>query len=183
MAIRQGRHHTYQDWLETEHDEDTRVELIDGNIYMFASPSRRHQAVLGEIFRQLSNHLHGKHCKVYAGPIDVRLEKDTVVVPDIIVVCAPDKLTKAGVEGPPDLIIEILSPSTTRHDKLTKFNLYRRAGVAEYWIVDPEYNILTVYNLAKSEYNVYCETDTVAVNALPGFEMNLSMVLMEDSRF
>ncbi|MCL2378419.1 MAG: Uma2 family endonuclease [Defluviitaleaceae bacterium] len=185
MAIRkaQSHYHTYEDWLKVEHDEGTRVELIDGDIYMFASPTRRHQAVLGEMFGQLYNHLRGKRCKVYAGPIDVRLENDAVVVPDIIVVCDPTKLTKAGVEGAPDLIIEILSPSTSRHDKLTKFNLYRRAGVAEYWIVDPADNTLDAHRLTTSEYNVYGETDTVVVNALHDFEMDLSAVFADEDEF
>jgi len=182
MAMRQGRYYTYQDWLEVEHDEGMRVELINGNVYMLASPTIRHQAVLGELYGQLFNHLRGESCKVYAGPVDVRLEKDTIAVPDVIVVCDPKKLTKTGVEGAPDLIIEILSPSTSRHDKITKFNLYQRTGVAEYWIVDPVDNTLTIHRLAEGEYitNVFDETGTATVNALPGFEMNLSAVLAED---
>ena len=182
MAMRQGHYHTYQDWLDIEYKEGVRVELIDGNIYMFATPTRRHQAISGEMSVQLSSHLRGKRCKVYAGPISVRLEKDTVVVPDIIVVCDPNKLTKAGVEGPPDLIIEILSSSTARHDKLTKFALYKRTGVAEYWIVDPTDNTISAYRLSDGDYkaNVYGNTGTATVNALPGFEMDLSLVFGED---
>jgi len=162
-----------------------RVELVNGDIYMFASPSSRHQAVSMEICRLLSNYLHGKRCKVFAGPIDVRLENDTVVVPDIIVVCDPKKINNTGIEGTPDLIIEILSPSTARHDKITKLNLYRRTGVAEYWIVDPTDNTLTTHRLVGGEYiaNAYDETGTVTVSALPGFEMDLSTVLTDEDEF
>ena len=180
MAIQRGYYSTYQDWLEVKRRNGiVRVELINGEIYMFAAPNRRHQGVVGELLRQLSNHLRGKTCKTYTGPIAVRLEKDTVVEPDIIVVCDPNKLTKSGVEGAPDLIIEILSPSTIKHDTYVKFTLYRRNRVPEYWIIDPEENFLTVHRLAKDEYvtNVYGETDTATVSALPGFEMDLSAVL------
>ena len=182
MAMRLRKYHTYQDWLDAPHDEYARVELIDGEIYLFAAPARRHQDIFREMFTQLSVYLRGKRCKTYSAPIAVRLEKDTVVEPDIIVVCDPKKLTKSGVEGPPDLIIEILSPSTARHDKLTKLMLYQRTGVPEYWIVDPEDNILTVHRLVagKYDFNVYSEADTATVTALPGFTMDLSTVLTDE---
>ena len=182
MAMRQGIYHTYQDWLDANHDEHARVELIDGVIYLFAAPARRHQAIVGEMLVQLANHLRGKSCKVYTGPIAVRLEKDSVVEPDIIVVCDPKKLTKSGMEGTPDLIIEVLTPSNARHDKITKLNLYQRTGVAEYWIVDPSDNTLTTYNLVEGRYVVsaYDNTGIATVNALPGFEMDLSAVLTDE---
>ena len=182
MAIQKGHYYTYQDWLDAPHDEYARVELIDGEIYLFAAPGRRHQAVVVEISRQLSNHLRGKRCKIYTGPIAVRLEKDSVVEPDIIVVCDPNKLTKAGVEGPPDLIIEVLSPSNTRHDRFTKFMLYQRTGVPEYWIVDPEEDTLTIHRLVNDGYTtrVYGSNDTPTVAALPGFTMDLSTVLTDE---
>ena len=182
MAIRLGHYHTYQDWLDADHDKHARVELIDGVIYLFAAPARRHQAVVREMSGQLFIHLRGKSCKVYTGPIAVRLEKNSVVEPDIVVVCDPKKLTKSGIEGTPDLIIEILSPSNARHDKITKLNLYQRTGVAEYWIVDPSDNTLTTYNLLDGRYVVsaYDNTGTATVNALPGFEMDLSAVLTDE---
>ena len=182
MAIQKGQYFTYQDWLDAPHDEYARVELIDGEIYLFAAPGRRHQAVVREMFVQLANHLRGKRCETYTGPIAVRLEKDSVVEPDIIVVCDPKKLTKTGVEGPPDLIIEVLSPSNTRHDRFTKFMLYQRTGVPEYWIVDPEEDTLTIHRLVNDGYktSVYDNTDTATVAALPDFEMDLSTVLTDE---
>jgi len=183
MAMRRVHYHTYEDWLAL--DENTRAELIDGSIYLLAAPSRRHQEVSATVYFQLATHISTKgckKCKVYYSPFAVRLEKDVVVEPDITVVCDPQKLTKAGMDGAPDLIIEILSPSTARHDKLTKFMLYRRACVPEYWIVDPADNTLSVYRLTNGEYtiSVYGNTDTATVNALPGFEMDLSTILTDE---
>ena len=127
--------------------EDERIEIIDGEAVMMApSPATDHQLISGELFGQIHSYLKGKKCKVISAPFDVRLfeqdgdgpeDVDTVVVPDITVVCDPDKLDKHGCKGAPDMVVEILSPSTQRHDRLTKFNLYQRAGVREYWIVDP----------------------------------------------
>lgn len=137
--------YTFADLLEW--DEGERYELIDGEAVLLASPRRVHQEVSGELFAQLHGYLQGKTCRVYAAPFDVRLFEqdgdapegiDTVVQPDISVICDSSKLDDLGCKGAPDLIIEILSPSTQRHDRVVKFNLYRKAGVREYWIVDPE---------------------------------------------
>jgi len=186
MAIQKERYCTYDDWQAL--DENTRAELIDGRIYLMAAPTRRHQEISSAMFIQLANHVSGKNCKkckVYFSPFAVRLERDVVVEPDIVVVCDPQKLTKAGMNGAPDLIIEILSPSTTSHDRVTKLLLYRRAGVPEYWIVDPEENTLTVHRLIGNQYtiDVYISTETATVAALPDFEMDLSAVFTEDDGF
>ena len=128
-------------------DEGEHIEIINGEAFMMATPSRIHQKITGELFRQLANFLEGKQCGVYAAPFGVRLFEqdgdsaenvDTVVEPDITVVCDHSKLDDQGCKGAPDMVIEILSPSTQRHDRLTKLNLYQRAGVREYWIADPE---------------------------------------------
>jgi len=187
MAIRQVQEgcFTYQDWLNLEYDESVRVELIDGTIYFHASPNTRHQGLLGEIAMPIANYLKGKRCQLYIGLLAVRLEEDTVVVPDIIVVCDPKKLTEAGAEGAPDLIVEILCPSTQSHDRATKFNLYKRAGVTEYWIVDPEDNTLTIHRLEDDKYftDVLNHKNTATVSALPGFELDLSAVFAENIWF
>ena len=145
LAERKMEMYTFADLLEW--DEGERYELIDGEAVLLASPRRVHQAVSMELSAQLHEYLKGKTCEVYAAPFDVRLFEqdgdapeniDTVVQPDISVICDPSKLDDLGCKGAPDLIIEILSPSTQRHDRVVKFNLYRKAGVREYWIVDPD---------------------------------------------
>ena len=181
-ALQKEQYYTYEEWLNLNLGDNTRSELIDGEIYLLASASTRHQSIAGEIFSQLSTYLKGKRCKPFWG-LDVRLEKDTVVIPDLLVVCDSRKLTDAGCTGTPDLVIEILSPSTAKHDRFTKFLLYQRTGVPEYWIVDPADNILTIHRLSDGKYitSVYESTDIATVDALPGFEMDLSTVFMEES--
>ena len=144
MPLAQEKHYTYADYLSW--DEQERIELIQGQPNMMAPPSRAHQKACGELFRQIANYLDGKKCEAYPAPFTVRLfEKqddntagiDTVVEPGITVICDSDKLDDKGCKGAPDLIDEVVSPSSQRHDHLTKFNLYQQACVREYWLVDP----------------------------------------------
>ena len=160
-------------------DDGNRYELIDGKLYMMSAPNRIHQKLLGNFFIPLANYLKGKRCEVYLAPFDVRLnadkEDDTVVQPDIVVVCDHSKLNDKGCAGSPDLAIEILSPHSIRHDKITKYNRYLRAGIREYWIVDPvnksvQVNILTDTDYIKSDYQ---EADTVPVHVLKGCQIEL----------
>ena len=180
-AVKQEDYYTYEDWLAI--DDGNRYELIDGTLYMMSSPSDRHQLVSGEIFRQLANFLLGKSCRVFPAPFDVRLfnEEDTVVMPDIIVVCDPSKTSKSGCKGAPDLAIEILSPSTTRRDNYTKFKKYLRAGVKEYWIVDAEDKTVMAYRLIEDKYaaSAYTDPDMAPVQILPGCEIDLSLVFRD----
>ena len=140
-------HYTFADCLAW--DESDRIEIVNGEAIMMSPPSRAHQEILMELARQLANYLEGKRCKVYPAPFAVRLFErdgdapenvDTMVEPDISVVCDNNKLDKHGCKGAPDMVVEILSPSTRRHDRLVKLGLYQQAGVREYWIVDPETN-------------------------------------------
>ena len=140
-------------------DEQERIELIYGEPRMMAPPKRIHQAVSMELSTQIASFLNGKQCKVFAAPFGVRLfekpgdaasEVDTYVEPDITVVCDPKKLDECGCQGAPDLIIEILSDSTDRDDRVVKYQLYQKAGVKEYWIVDPVKNQISVYNLSET---------------------------------
>ena len=123
--------------------EDRRVELIDGVIYDMTAPSGIHQQILGDLhilFRECADR-HGMPCEVLLSPFDVRLDKDnyTMVQPDLLVVCGEyDAAHEIRFEGAPDLVVEILSPSTRSKDQLLKLIKYERAGVREYWIVDPK---------------------------------------------
>jgi Uma2 family endonuclease len=179
LAKEQPRY-TYADYLEW--DDDERYELIDGEAYMLAAPSRIHQDISMALSTALYNFLEGKPCKVYAAPFAVRLfpaedeTDDTVVEPDISVVCDSSKLDDRGCKGAPDLIIEIASPSTARYDRIVKFNKYREAGVREYWIAEPEERAVFAYTLKNGEYTaaVYEKTATSAV--LPGCDIDLAAI-------
>ena len=169
-------------------DEHECIEHIDGAPVMMAPPSRAHQEISGALFAQLHNYLEGKKCRVYAAPFAVRLFErpgdrpegvDTLVEPDLSVVCDTDKLDDIGCKGAPDLIIEILSPSTQRHDRLTKYNLYERAGVPEYWIVSPDERTVQVSVLTGGRYRVcelYTAQDVAKVHVLDGCFIELSRV-------
>lgn len=190
MAIPvEKRKYSFSDYLSW--DESDRVELLDGELIMMAPPARIHQEISVELTRQLANFLEGKRCRVYHAPFAVRLfEQDgdtpedvkTVVEPDISVVCDPGKLDGRGCKGAPDMVMEILSPSTQRHDRLVKLDLYQRAGVREYWIVDPDSRTVQVFLLEHGSvlpHEVY-ERDAVAkVNVLDGCFIELAKVFKE----
>lgn len=171
MAMPDAVHCTYLDVLEY----DGPVELMDGQLVALSSPSRRHQAASRSLTVQLANYLSDKKCQVYPAPFDIKLfadsttediDVDTVVVPDLSVICDPGKLDDRGCNGAPDLIIEILSSSTQQHDRLTKFNLYQQAGVKEYWLVDPDNNAIQVFWLENGHY-------TAKSYAVPGDKLQV----------
>lgn len=139
----------YKTWPDSE-----RWELIEGHAWsMSAAPMKRHQLLLGELYLRMGNFLRGKPCKVFLAPFDVLFpegeepddEVDTVVQPDIVVFRDRGKLTDAGARGAPDLVVEILSPSTSRKDLNEKYRLYERSGVREYWVVDPGNRSILAY--------------------------------------
>ena len=189
MALPQEKYYTLADMLAW--DEEDREELIYGVPIMMAPPVRVHQKVSRELFGQLYEYLKGKKCEVYPAPFAVRLfeqngdspeDVDTMVEPDISVICDPSKLDDIGCKGAPDLIIEILSPSTQRHDRVTKFNLYQRAGVREYWVVDPvkkdaQSFVLEDRHYIAKEYGT--SGDQMKVNVLDDCTLDLSLVFSE----
>jgi Uma2 family endonuclease len=173
------RKYTYEDWLSWP--EDMRAELVDGEIYMMAPPSRRHQKISGNIFAALHHFLRDKPCEVCAGPFGVRLneEEDTVFEPDVTVICDKSKMDDNGCTGAPDLIVEVLSPSSTRHDRITKLNKYREAGVREYWVVDSADNNVQAMVFETGAVIGYTDADIAPVAVLPGCEINLQEVFAE----
>lgn len=159
LPFRDSERHTYADYLSWP--EDVRYELIDGRAYLMApAPSLEHQDVAGEIYFQLRRALEGKPCRPFIAPVDVRLPKaneldeqiDTVVQPDVLVVCDESKLDRRGVRGAPDFVVEVLSSSTASHDHVLKRRVYERAGVREYWLVHPIDRMVTIYRLLDGEY-------------------------------
>lgn len=184
----QEQHYSYADLLAW--DNNTRYELYDGQPVALASPSNAHQLICAELLRQIANYLVGKQCKVYPAPFDVRLfeEKDDspedvsiVVQPDLSVVCDSSKTEGHGCKGAPDMVIEVTSPSTARFDKLLKFNLYRRAGVREYWIIDPAARVASVYTLKDGQYQAtaYGVDTSVPVGIFDNCQIDLSMAFPE----
>ncbi|MCL1919203.1 MAG: Uma2 family endonuclease [Peptococcaceae bacterium] len=186
MALVQSdKQYTYSDYLKW--GDDVRCELIDGIPYMSPAPSLAHQTISLGLSLQLGNFLKGKPCRLFTAPCDVRLNTpdgdDTVVQPDLLVVCDKAKLDGKACVGAPDMIIEILSPSTERKDKVTKLNLYQKAGVREYWIVDIDSKTVQVCILKNDEYIIkaYTDADIMPVHVLEGCMVNLADVFVESS--
>ena len=151
--------------------ENVRAELIDGQIYHMAAPSRLHQKILNAVNNTIFNYIRSKGgpCEVYPAPFAVKLFSDddrNVVEPDSSVICGPNKLTDRGCTGAPDWIIEIISPGNPGHYFIYKLNLYARAGVREYWIVDPRCETVFVYYLEQEALSVIAYTfqDKIPVN-------------------
>ena len=182
--------YTFADVLTWEENE--RIEIVNGEPFMMAPPTSTHQEISGALFAQLYNYLEGKQCRVYAAPFAVRLfeqdgdtpeDVDTMVEPDLSVICDRNKIDKQGCKGAPDLVIEILSPSTRRHDRIVKLGLYQRAGVREYWIVNPEDKTVQVMlrdsTGALRIHEDYGQEDTAKVNVLDGCFIELGKVFAE----
>ncbi|MCL2445503.1 MAG: Uma2 family endonuclease [Oscillospiraceae bacterium] len=174
-------YYTYEDYLTW--NSDSRYELVDGLPHAMSAPTPRHQEICGDIYIALREHLNGRQCKVYQD-INVRLfpqrqrNKQMVFRPDLSVICDQDKLDNNGCNGAPDLIIEVLSPGNQRHDRYFKFNQYYRAGVREYWIVDPENQLVQVCLLEENRYYImmYHAQDNLPCTVLPGLNFVLSSI-------
>ncbi|HEX9061600.1 MAG TPA: Uma2 family endonuclease [Clostridia bacterium] len=179
--------YTYADYLLWPEDE--RWEIIDGVPYMQAAPTPVHQEILNSINVQFYNYLAGKPCRVYPAPFCVRLtsgnEKvnehiDKVVEPDISIVCDKSKIDEKGCNGAPDLIVEVISPSSVKIDRVIKFNEYEKAGVREYWIVEPVGKLVSVFTLQDNKRygrpEIYMEEDKITVSIFPDLIIDLSIV-------
>lgn len=181
--------YTYADYLTWRWDE--MVELIHGKIYkMSPAPRSGHQMVLGEMHLQIGNYLKKKKCKVFVAPFDVRLPMskkvgdefiDTVVQPDLCVICNPKKIDDAGCLGAPDWIIEILSPHTSAKDLSQKYEVYEKSKVKEYWVIHPNEGTVLVFVLnAKGKFEArprpYVRTAKLKSVVLPGLTVDLAEV-------
>jgi Uma2 family endonuclease len=181
---KENERYTYADY--STWNDGGRWELIDGIAYAMApAPGSGHQGISVRLSWQLQSFLNGKPCRLFTAPFDVRLnatdEDDTVVLPDLSVICDRNKIDDKGCKGAPDLVIEILSPSSARMDKLLKYNKYQQAGVREYWIIDPDTATVQVSILENGRYytTVYGEEDAAPVAVLPGCEIILKDVFAE----
>jgi len=146
-----NRQFTYADYLTWPDDE--RWEIIDGEAYaMTPAPTTRHQRISRELGRIVVSFFRGKTCEPFSAPTDVVLDDRNIVQPDILVVCDPSKITEKNIQGTPDLIIEILSPSTAIKDRREKRGLYERFGVSEYIIIDPLGESAERFTLVEGRY-------------------------------
>jgi Uma2 family endonuclease len=157
---RDAPHYTYADYLTWSSTYGE--ELIDGTAYVREPPvpSPSHQGVVVGLCCQVDAALKGKPCRVYVAPFDVRLPKsseqddqvDTVVQPDVLIVCDLQKIDGRGMRGAPDWVAEVLSPRTASHDQFVKLPVYERAGVREVWLVHPIDRTLAIYRLEAGRY-------------------------------
>jgi len=176
-----NKRYTYADYLTWL--DDKRCELIDGFInLMTPAPARKHQYVVRQTLLIFGNYLLKKTCEVYSAPFDVRLPKSieetddakvyTVVQPDLCVICDPSKLDDKGCIGAPDLIVEILSPSTSKKDLSVKYKIYEQAGVKEYWLVNPNDENISVF--------VLDNTGKYQLNGMYGGDMKIKVSIFKD---
>lgn len=179
--------YTYGDYLKW--DDSQRWELIEGVPYcMTPAPTLQHQSILGEIYRQFANYLVGKTCQAFLAPFDVRLPSNqeadedvkTVVQPDLTIACDRSMLRKTGCFGVPTLIVEIISPSSAKTDRIQKFNLYEKVGVKEYWIVQPDEKTISVFKLGNTNRygrpTTYAEDHSIQVGIFPDLAIDLQTV-------
>ena len=175
MQVPQERIYTSEDYWNLP--EGQRAELIDGKLYAMAPPNRIHQRLVSRLTQIIGSFIDSNKgtCEVYPAPFAVNLNADDKVwvEPDISVICDRNKLDKHGCKGAPDLIAEVLSPSTQRHDQLVKLNLYQRAGVKEYWIADPAKKQVTVYSFEQESMMEYLFTDEIPVGIYEGFSIKI----------
>ncbi|MCL2411274.1 MAG: Uma2 family endonuclease [Treponema sp.] len=178
---------TYADYKTWDLAEGERFEIIYGEAFAMSAPNAKHQEILGDIFSQFYNYLRGKPCKVYPAPFDVRLfykedeNDDTVVQPDITIICDEKKRGSEGCRGAPDLVVEILSPSNTAIEMQRKLKLYQDAGVREYWIVDPESKAVNVYRFQQGAimFFTYGKDTAVPVGIFPDLNVVLEQMFAE----
>lgn len=182
--------YTYADYLAWPDDE--RWEIIDGTPYqMTAAPTSEHQRICTRLAGEFYSFLKDKTCEVFFAPFDVRLpvgdETDeaieTVVQPDIVIICNRDQLKERGSKGSPSLIVEVISPSSAQKDTVEKFNLYERAGVKEYWIVRPEEKTVMVFTLGEDKKygrpQMYSGDNEVKVRIFDDLTIDLKMIFKE----
>ena len=158
--------------------EEQRAELIDGYFYNMSSPNMMHQDIVGEIYFQIRDFIrknHGK-CKSFMAPLDVCLDCDdkTMVQPDVLILCDKDKQRKWGIMGAPDFVLEVISPSTKNKDYALKAGKYMKAGVREYWIVDPYKKKLLTFDFENESGTTICGLDEPVPVRIYDGKLNIS---------
>lgn len=139
----------------TIYKENPRYEIINGKTVMMSpSPATNHNKVITNITYLFKSYLRGKRCINFSDGVDVHFDEKNIVIPDAMIVCRKDIIKGDGIYGTPDLVVEVLSPSTATRDKKTKKALYEKYGVEEYWIVDPAGKSIEVYHLRNKKMDL-----------------------------
>ena len=169
---------TYEDYCLLP-DDGRRHEIIDGEHYVNASPNTRHHRAGKRIAMAMASHAESRGIgEVFWAPYDVVLSAFDVVVPDIIFVSDARKhiVTDANIKGAPDLVIEILSPSTRKYDEIVKFKRYDAMGIPEYWIVDPEREVVKIFRRTSRGYALVPAAENLTTPLIPGFSISISEI-------
>ena len=175
---------TYDDFVLFP-DDGMRHELIDGEHYVTPSPNRIHQEIIGRLHLLIGSWLQTRAIgRLYLAPFDVVMSRFDVVEPDLLYMSngrAARVLTDANVQGVPELVIEVGSPSTRKRDETIKRRLYERSGVSEYWFVDPELDVVRVYRAGSKGFERQVEVsreagDVLSASLLPGLELPLARI-------
>lgn len=181
---KQGEY-TYDDYLKIPETPGYRYEILDGWLFKERSPSLNHQRVSGALFLQLAAffHRHDPGCDVLCAPVDVTLGSKTVVQPDILYVSSARReiVREERIDGPCDLVVEIMSPANRRKDRLRKMEIYRRAGVPHYWLVDPDENTLEAFVLKDGLYTLVFAGgpgDEFSHPEFPGLNLDLNKAFL-----
>ena len=178
MALAEQKIYTVEDIYNLP--DGQRAELIDGNLYNMAPPTRQHQQIILYLARKISDYIDEKKgsCEVDLAPFAVFLNGDdrNYVEPDISVICDKNKLTDKGCNGAPDWIIEVVSPGSQRMDCMMKLFKYRTAGVKGYWIVDPLKKLVTVYDFVQDDFGEYRMSEVVKGNDFQELEIDFSEI-------
>ena len=180
MPLPREKRHTLEDIFNLP--DGQRAELIGGQMYMMSPPNYKHQKLVSQFTKILGQHIDSKGgtCEVLPAPFAVILnqDEDTYVEPDISVICNKEKLSDRGCEGAPDMVIEIVSPSSRRTDYSIKNTLYSQSGVREYWIVDPAKERTTIYRYEEDDAPSISTFDQpLAVGILDGLQITIADLL------
>ncbi|WP_066365210.1 Uma2 family endonuclease [Neobacillus fumarioli] len=189
IADKNSKDMTYKEYANWKEDE--RCEVLDGRIISMAPSSLpEHQEISMQLSIEFGTYLRGKTCRVYAAPIDVYLFENAQkkwidenvqnwVIPDLVVICDPNKIKRSKILGAPDLVVEIISSSSAKIDRMDKRLAYQRAGVKEYWIIDPANQVVEVYLLKNHTlelHDVYNRENSIPVHIFNDFLIDLTAI-------
>lgn len=184
-TVNSVKRYTYTDYKNLDVDDHYIYELINGELVRKSAPSPRHQIILADLFRKIDSLVfNNKLGLVLMAPVDVFVDEYNAPQPDLLYIKNEHKnfITKDGVFGPPDLVVEIVSPGSITRDRIDKLRIYQRVGIPEFWIVDPKYISIEVYQLVAGEYQLFSfavETGKIESKILEGFVLDINEVFAE----